>query len=155
MVRGLVVLLISISASVAWATGDDEVPLKPNPELTSGDYCTPQDKDFIGYRYEEKIPFCQRNVSRELKAQIYEDYDVDPNCRFNYTVDHFIPLSMGGSNQPENLWPEHKEIKATRQNLEQDVYTRLARGEISQKQAVMAIVRAKMNPPHVRPQPCR
>lgn len=125
------------------------VPTKPNPEVTTGDYCTTDDSDFAGYRYEEKIAYCARNVNRNLKRRVYDSYAIPDRCRSEYTVDHFIPLSMGGSNQTENLWPEHRHIKETRQNLEQEIYLELAEGRISQREAVQVIVNAKMNPPKV------
>lgn len=133
----------------------DSVPLTPDPEITTGDYCTPSDQDFEGYRYKEKIPTCVRDVSWERKTKIYEAYGVPLHCRRFYTVDHYIPLSMGGSNADNNLWPEHKDIKATRQNLEQEMYDQLRQGMISQKRAIEQVVHAKLNPPHVSPRGCR
>ncbi len=151
MVRAMMVLL----SLLTFYANAFEAPLRPNPEVTSGDLCTPQDGDFEGFRYRENIPTCYRDVSREVKADIYESYGVPEKCRRQYTVDHYIPLSLGGSNQPANLWPEHKDIKATRQNLEQNLYTQVRAGLISQRQALEVIVQAKNNPPHVDPRGCR
>ncbi len=148
----MIVLSLALSTTAAFA---QEFPVKPNPEVTVGDFCDPSDQDFIGYRYEEKIPFCERNVSRHRKDQAYRAYGISENCRREYTVDHFVPLSMGGSNAIENLWPEHKNVKATRQNLEQELYEKLARGEMSQAAVVNQIVDAKMNPPaEIEPSDC-
>lgn len=122
-------------------------PTKPNPEITFGSYCEVHDPDFSGYRYKDHMPYCERNVSAQLKRRIYEQYGIPEHCRSEYTVDHFIPLAMGGSNAAENLWPEHKNVKATRQNLEQDIYTELSHDRISQKDAVEVVTQAKMNPP--------
>lgn len=127
---------------------------KPNPEVTTGDFCETSDPDFVGYRYKDNMPYCERNVSTQLKRRIYEQYSIPENCRREYTIDHFVPLAMGGSNAPENLWPEHKNVKATRQNLEQDVYTELSHDRISQKEAVEVITQAKMNPPPDIPEGC-
>lgn len=131
-----------------------EAPLRPNPEVTQGDFCTPQDKDFESYRYKEQIPTCYRVVSRVRKAAVYDLYGVPTACREQYTIDHYVPLSLGGSNQPTNLWPEHKDVKATRQNLEQDLYDRIKAGTISQRQALEVLLHAKMNPPAVDPRHC-
>ncbi len=150
MVRSLVVLLSLLS----FYANAFEVPLRPDPEVTTGDLCTPHDGDFEGFRYKENVPTCYRDVSRERKHEIYETYGVPQRCRKQYTVDHYIPLSLGGSNQPANLWPEHKDIKATRQNLEQSLYTQVRAGLVSQRQAVAVIVEAKNNPPHVDPRDC-
>lgn len=132
-----------------------EPPMHPDPEKTSGDYCSTDDPDFREYRYRENVPTCIRSVSRELKTKIYQEYGVPRRCRGQYTVDHFIPLSMGGSNQAINLWPEHKDIKATRQNLELDMYIELREGRVTQRQAIQRVIREKMNPPHVDPRDCR
>lgn len=136
-------MLINLS-TMAFA---EEVPLTPNPEITYGDYCSPDDPNFVEYRYEEDVAYCRRAVSRHMKKHIYTVYQIPEGCKENYTVDHLIPLAMGGSNKPENLWPEHKRIKATRRTLEQELYDKLRRGEISQKEAVETIVNAKKNPP--------
>lgn len=130
-------------------------PTKPNPEMTYGTYCDEKNEDFEGYRYEEKIPYCVRNVTREMKRKIYELYSIPERCRHEYTIDHFIPLAMGGSNHPENLWPEHKHVKATRQNLEMDIYIEISHGRIKQREAIEVITQAKMNPPRDIPAGCQ
>jgi hypothetical protein len=141
-------------SSFAWAADNQNFPVKPDPKVTNGDYCDKKDRDFAGYRYSERIAYCERNVSYHVKQRIYDEYGVPEKCRDEYTVDHFIPLSMGGSNDPSNLWPEHRFVKATRQNLEQQLYLELANGQITQKRAVDTVVEAKMNPPHVSPSDC-
>lgn len=131
------------AASIAFAGFE---PLTPNPDVTPGDVCTPKDHDFAGYRYKEKIAYCERDVSYEQKTAIYEEYNVPLSQRGRYTIDHFIPLAIGGSNSPENLWPEHKAIKRTRPLLEQQIYEAVAAGEMTQKEAIKIIIDAKMNP---------
>jgi hypothetical protein len=130
------------------------VPMKPDPSYTTGDYCTKTDEDFSEVRYAEKVAVCRRAVTWFAKDVVYKNYGISDHCRQYYTVDHYIPLSMGGSNQLENLWPEHKDIKATRQNLEQQYYNKLAKGEVSLEYALRTIVHAKRNPPHVVPRGC-
>lgn len=128
-----------------------EFPFVPDMALTTGSLCHEFDEDFKGYRYAEGIAYCERNVSWELKDAIYEAYDVAPECRGQYTIDHFIPLSIGGTNRPDNLWPEHKSIKALRQQLEQDLYNKVSRGQLARAEAVATVVRAKLNPPVPNP----
>lgn len=152
-VRGLIFLLtLCANASAIAAIGD--VPITPDPELTVGDYCTVGGNDYQGTRYKEKIPVCYRDVSGERKTRVYRAYHIPDHCRRFYTVDHYIPLSMGGSNEFQNLWPEHKDIKATRQNLEQETFEQLSAGEITQEQAIAVVTYAKQNPPHVNPTEC-
>lgn len=124
-------------------------PLAPNPQATMGDLCTTSNSDFKEYRYSERIPYCNRNVSGSTKSAIYRDYGIPAKCKSRYTIDHFIPLALGGSNEPENLWPEHKNVKATRQGLEEELYWALKKGTITQQEAIDRVVHEKMNPPAV------
>jgi len=156
MVRGVVALvaLLSFCANAQESPPAGKVPLKPNPEITTGDFCDRRDNDFEGTRYKEKVAICYRDVSRDRKTAVYRAYGIPDRCRPFFTVDHYIPLSMGGSNQVQNLWPEHKDIKATRQNLEQETYEQLANGHLTQEQALHIVTHAKQHPPHVVPRGC-
>jgi hypothetical protein len=138
----LLALLIFQTAALAF-------PLAPNPNETTGDLCTRKNPDFKEYRYGEHIPYCNRNVSGGTKSAIYREYGIPAKCKSRYTIDHFIPLSLGGSNEPSNLWPEHKNVKATRPDLEMELYVALRNGEITQQEAIDQIIQQKMNPPPV------
>lgn len=127
-----------------------DFPLTPGPS-TVGSLCTTNDADFLEYRYSGKIPYCQRNVSSHDKKKIYENYGVPAHCRREYTVDHFIPLSLGGTNKANNLWPEAKVVKQLRRNLELELFDELRKGTITQAEAIDAIVFAKLNPPVTDP----
>lgn len=118
-------------------------PLIPDPEITHGDLCTENNPDFAAHKYQENIPYCQRNVSLSRREKIYDEYHIPADCRHRYTIDHFIPLSLGGSNADINLWPEHVLVKATRPLLEQELYLELEHGKISQKEAIGTIIREK------------
>jgi hypothetical protein len=113
----------------------------PDPTLTSGSYCTPSDPDFREYRYAEQIPWCARNVDSETKLLIYSDYGIEPS--HEYTIDHLIPLALGGSNHVDNLWPQHESVYSGR--LEYELYLRLKRGEITQQEAVNKILSFKFS----------
>ena len=119
--------------------------------MTTGGFCDRGNSDYLGDAYPEKIPKCERDVIYNTKQRIYDVYDVRTECQKNYTIDHFIPLSLGGNNQRENLWPEHKSVKALRQNLELDLFQKLRDGRISQAEAVLKIRHAKLNPPITKP----
>ncbi len=123
-------------------------PLVPDPEITQGDLCTKRDPDFVMYKYQEKIPYCERNVSWAKRQKIYDEYRIPSRCRHKYTIDHFIPLSLGGNNADTNLWPEHVLVKATRLQLEEELYLTLAQGKINQKEAIDIIVREKTTEKH-------
>lgn len=127
-------------------SGMADFPYTPNSQNT-GSLCNTQDPHFHQYRYEEQIPYCKRIVRESLKSKIFADYGVPARCRQEYTIDHYIPLALGGTNRPDNLWPEHKAVKAVRQNLEVDLFNALKNGRLRQAEAIKIIVEAKQNPP--------
>lgn len=118
-------------------------PLSPHPIETPGHLCQTADLDFIEYRYAEAIPYCKRKVSTSKKRRIYEFYGIPEECRHRYTIDHMIPLAIGGSNHEQNLWPEHVLVKATRPALETQLYWALRKGTLTQDEALDIVIRAK------------
>jgi hypothetical protein len=124
-----------------------EFPFVPDSSMTVGSVCSASDPDFERLRYQEQIPFCKRKVSGGLKKHVYQKYRVPEHCRGEYTIDHFIPLSIGGTNRADNLWPEHKSIKALRRNLEWEIYKKMDQGTITQQKAIEIIIHSKLNPP--------
>ncbi len=129
-------------------------PLTPNPATSPGKLCSDKDREFSYYRYAAKIPYCERDVSTRFKKRIYAQYGIPENERHNYTIDHIIPLSIGGSNHASNLWPEHKDVKAMRPDIEQEVADAIAAGEITQAEAVAKILEAKFHPVKQRAANC-
>lgn len=121
-------------------------PTIPNPANTTGALCAKTDQDYTEDRYQEKIPYCTRNVSSKLKKRVYAVYGVPEECQSQYTIDHFYPLSLGGNNTALNLWPEHKAVKRVRQNLEMDLYLKISNGDIKQDLALRTIEEAKLHP---------
>lgn len=119
-------------------------PTQPDPYETPGSVCTLKDSDYSERRYPERIIYCQRNVSSWTKAKIYDAYQIPAKCRSHYTIDHLIPLSIGGNNHIENLWPENKLVKATRPHLEEDTYLALKNAEITQQEAIQIILNEKL-----------
>jgi hypothetical protein len=45
------------------------------------------------------------NIPIALKQQTFDRYGIRPDA-IGYNVDHLIPVSLGGSNSPKNLWPQ-------------------------------------------------
>lgn len=114
---------------------------KPDINLTPGEYCTPQDPNFSEYRYREQIPVCKRNVLTSLKNKIYLAYNVPQVERDQYTIDHKIPLSLGGSNTQDNLWPQPKLIYTG--VLELLVFNLINDQRISHKEALDLVLSVK------------
>lgn len=145
-VKGLIATLLGFLVLTA-ADVSTAFPKIPERDITPGRLCNEDDPDFEEYRYDEEIPYCRREVSRSQKNRIYKKYGIPLKCKGLYTVDHLIPLALGGDNSDENLWPEHKAIKALRHNLEMELYQKLKNGRIKQTTAIRRIRRAKFNPP--------
>ncbi|MFY7993402.1 MAG: hypothetical protein ACOVP4_08940 [Bacteriovoracaceae bacterium] len=128
-----------------------EYPLAPIPQLTPGELCSYPTE----YRYQENIPYCERDVAYELKEQVFNEYRragfvIPANERSNYKIDHFIPLCAGGANTFENLWPQHKTIYEITDSLEVLACEKLKQGKITQRNVVALIKKAKMNLSQVR-----
>jgi hypothetical protein len=109
---------------------------------SEGSLCTVADPDFDGYRYAEQIPHCERNVSTDRKDVICRRDGV--YNRTNYTVDHIIPLSLGGSNHNDNLWCQHKSLAVT--DIEYKAFILLDEGALLQKEAINMVLDAKFSP---------
>jgi hypothetical protein len=150
MIRILVGAVFTAVALACSSPALADFPLTPGA-ATSGSLCTNNDSDFVEYRYSGQIPYCQRRVSSWDKKQIYDSYGVPERCRKEYTIDHFIPLSLGGTNKANNLWPEAKVVKHLRQNLELELFEALRAGTITQADAIATIRDAKLNPPVTDP----
>jgi len=58
-----------------------------------------------------------------------------------YTIDHKIPLSMGGSNSQDNLWPQPR--VTTSAVLELLVFNLIKEDRISQKEALDLVLSVK------------
>jgi len=110
----------------------------PDTALTPGKLCTVDDKDFSYYRYPEGIPYCERNLSYEDKMKIVESYGIPRSERKHYELDHFIPLSSGGSNDFRNIWPQPRteDDNKDKNKLVFYMYVALKNGKITQEAAV-------------------
>lgn len=132
----------------SWAgEGGQRFPLNPDPNLTPGSYCTHPNS----YRYPERIPYCERNVSSGRKRQIIDEYNqklgysIVRSGRDQYKIDHFIPLCAGGSNNDDNLWPQHESVYSITDPLEGLICEKMAAGRLLQKRAIELLTRAKFH----------
>ena len=117
-------------------------PKIPRVQDNPGHLCSVNDRDFERFRYGEQIPYCRRNVSSKTKEAICKSYGV--TNRKNYTVDHIIPLSLGGSNDWKNLWCQSKKIHTG--SLEYYYYEKVSEGSMTQAEAVHALIQWKFDP---------
>ena len=117
-------------------------PIRPDNRLTPGDLCLESDPDFKELRYADRIPYCKRSVSSSRKRTIYSDYTIPKSERTNYTIDHLIPLSLGGSNSIYNLWPQNKKIHTGK--IEQELFWKVKKGELTVNEAIRHLLKIKL-----------
>lgn len=143
--QSLVLVLTLVISSFSFA--NDRYPRMPVESVTPGDLCT----NSPTHRYPENIVYCERNVDTQLKNQIIRMYDeqfgyqIRQMNRGDFKIDHFIPLSIGGSNSIKNLWPQHKSVYVITDELEHLLFQKISEGRIKQDEAIRVIREGKTN----------
>lgn len=141
MISILVSLLISFSHAIV------PFPTSPDARLTTGSLC----ERAVELRYPERIKYCGRDVSgqeKEIVIQAYEKlgFPIHKIGREKFKIDHYIPLCMGGSNNLNNLWPQHESVYVFTDPLEALGCQKLAQGRIKQAALIQLIFQAKKTP---------
>jgi hypothetical protein len=137
------VSLLTFFSNAVFATG---FPMGPDERLTTGALC----EQGNSLRYEERIEYCNRNVSSSKKWEIidrYEElgYEIRSYGRDNFKIDHLIPLCAGGSNEESNLWPQHRTVYEQTDRIEEMSCRLMAQGTLTQDKAVALVLEAKKN----------
>lgn len=94
-----------------------------------------------------------RNVSVQTKKEIYEEYGIYQHKTGEYQIDHFISLSLGGSNDVSNLWPEPLNPRPgymEKDKVEFYLYQTLCGGKVSLPQAQYLILHWKDLLPRIK-----
>jgi len=144
-IRLFVAAVVLFTGLVSFA--GDKFPIGPNPQTTPGSLCT----NSSVHRYPENIVYCERNVSSSTKNVLIKMYDnqlgysIGSMGRGEFKIDHFIPLSIGGSNNSDNLWPQHKSVYTVTDPLEQALFDKIQEGRIKQADAIRVIREGKLN----------
>lgn len=114
----------------------------PDSSYTPGHLCSPSDPNFKEYRYAEHIPYCNRNVTQDMKLTIAQHYGVPQSDWSGYEFDHLIPLAIGGDSSIDNIWPQpHGDPDGSngKDKLEDLLYREMRDGQITQAAAVQQI----------------
>lgn len=128
--------------------GNENYPRTPDLQQTPGSLCHGKSSK----RYPEKISYCGRSVSKSEKMEVirvYEQklgYQILRYGRQSFKIDHLIPLCAGGSNEINNLWPQHQSIYELTDPLEGLVCEKMAQGRLLQARAIEYIMKAKLRP---------
>lgn len=138
-------VMTAMTLTTLAASANQPFPMGPDPEMTPGSLCTTSS----AIRYPERIRYCARHVDPKLKNQIIRDYDqelgynVQQMARRKFKIDHFIPLCAGGSNNVDNLWPQHESVYEITDPLEPAVCEKMAAGRLLQADAIRLVRQAK------------
>lgn len=139
----ILALLLSLASLNSFA--GNAYPRFPVISETPGSLCQTPDS----HRYPEQIPYCERALNSFDKELVFIQYRKLgfslSGERSQYKVDHFIPLCAGGSNNPDNLWPQYHTISKLTDALEKLGCDVLAKGNITQKEVIEIIQSAKLN----------
>ena len=113
----------------------------PDPAKTPGWLCTATDPNFAERRYKEQIAICNRNVPTYERDAVGAAYGIASANFASYEFDHYIPLSIGGSDDQRNLWPQPHAEALRKDAVEQQAFDGMNNGTLTQAQAI-ALVRA-------------
>jgi hypothetical protein len=126
--------IVVLSATVTFAAD----PALPDPKLTPGAVLTTDAAVICQPGYSRSV----RHTSGSLKHRVYVEYGIAPNTG-RYEIDHLIPLSIGGADTRENLWPESHDTKRwnadVKDRLENYLHAEVCAGRISLADAQKAV----------------
>lgn len=147
IIRLTMTVVFYCSMSNAGQMNGRHFPDGPDLRKTPGALC----ENSATYRYPAHIKYCKRNVESKLKNRIIAEYDqefgfdIQKMPRGDFKIDHFIPLSIGGSNDESNLWPQHKSVYEYSDRIESQVANLIAADRITQDAAIEAVKTCKLN----------
>ena len=105
----------------------------PNSFSTPGATTKASVKEICAAGYETSV----KPVAGWQKTAALERYGIRPES-FNGELDHLVPVSLGGSNEPENLWPMHAAgdmTPAAKARLAEKLKLMVCDGQLSLKDA--------------------
>ncbi len=85
----------------------------PDPTCSPGDVMETRREVVCVPGYSRRV----RDVDDSLRDRVIRSYGLDPDT-FRGEVDHIVPLSLGGSNDQRNLWPQPGKIPNPKDKVE-------------------------------------
>ena len=109
-------------------------PILPDPNLTPGAVFTTDTAVVCAPGFVASRP----PTPEKLKAFIFREYGIDARWG-HYQIDYVIPPQLGGSQAPENLWPQsfdtHPWNAALKDRLEDYLYKQVCAGRMTLMEA--------------------
>lgn len=73
-----------------------------------------------------------RHVTEQMKKMVCLAYHVGEGCPGpDFEIDHLIPLELGGSNDPKNLWPQPIVQAREKDEVERHMHNLVCEGKMS------------------------
>ena len=70
-----------------------------------------------------------------VAKQVFAEHGIPWSARHAYELDHRVPLCLGGSNDPANLWPQPLDEAKTKDRLEWHACREVCAGHVSLSEA--------------------
>jgi hypothetical protein len=108
-------LLAIILLACAFGAPAFAFDVRPNPDLTGGSVRSDGHdvQATCGHSKAHRGP-----MSHARRDEILTRYGLPPGTHPDYEIDHLIPLCLGGSDDPSNLWPEPRRSIEPKWNAE-------------------------------------
>ena len=139
-------LAIGIAAMPAFAMAD-----MPNRALTPGDVAQSDARIVCQFGKARR----ERAVSYRTRDRVYLEYGIPRGQRKGrFRIDHLIPLELGGSNLPANLWPQTYADSKRKDRVEGELHEAVCSGAMPLDLAQRAIARdwhTAANSPVIKP----
>jgi hypothetical protein len=126
--------ILSIRNPMAVAT-TVEGGVEPNPKLTPGATRPVSMRDMCAVAHEEVVV----DVPNALRDKILREYGIVEKGKSDYEIDFLIAPRLGGTEDPQNLWPEPYASSIwnarVKDDLEERLHEMVCSGEVSLKTA--------------------
>jgi hypothetical protein len=130
-VAACVLLLVSLTAGAAIAAK------APKPALTPGAVNT---KITVATLCSRAGTVKARPISDGTKRRVFAAYHVARRARGASTIDHLVPVELGGTNALDNLWPITKSEARAKRFVVVKVVARMCAGDVDLATAQAAFV---------------
>lgn len=102
--QSTVAAVVGFAAATSLASAQAPDPIRPDPQLTPGATVVVDRDAMCTPGYARGV----RYVPSDVHRAVFRAYGLVGVRTRDYEVDHLIPLSLGGSNDPANLWPQSR-----------------------------------------------